>query len=143
MINMTRGEAHLLLAGIRVLNHLNERSPTPEELADLLQMSPSAVRLQLAFLEDLGVAALVKSAFETHAEVRDHLGVEKLPEEGGPAISDDLRDFDRRKNEEAEKMARLFDSGEHEKKQQDKIRKMGDELNDFRRKKPVNPFGED
>lgn len=143
MINMTRNEAHLLLAGIRVLNHLNGRSPTPEEIADLLQMSPSAVRLQLTFLEDQGSAALVKSAFETHAEVRDHSLVEELPEDGGPEISEDLRAFDRRKSEEAEKMARLFDSGEHEKKQKEKISKMGDELSDFRKKKPTNPFGED
>lgn len=143
MISMTRGEAHLLLAGIRVWNHLNERSPTPEELADLLQMSASAIRLQLVFLEDLGAAGLVKSAFETHAEVRDHTVVEGLPVEGGPEISEDLKDFDRRKSEEAERMSKLFDSGEHEEGQRRKHEKMGEELKDFRRKKPPNPFGDD
>ncbi len=142
MIKMTRNEAQLLLAGIRVLNHLNGRSPTPEELADLLQQSASSVRLHLAFLDDLGVVALVKSAFETHAEIRDHLAVEELPTEGGPAISEDLREFDRRKSEEAEKMSKLFESGEHEKKQQDKMDRMGEDLKDFKKRKPVNPFGD-
>jgi len=142
MIKMTRNEAQLLLAGIRVLNHLNGRSPTPEELADLLQQSASSVRLHLAFLDDLGVVALVKSAFETHAEIRDHLAVEELPTEGGPAISEDLREFDRRKSEEAEKMSKLFESGEHEKKQQDKMDQMGEDLKDFKKRKPINPFSD-
>ncbi|MEN8005629.1 MAG: hypothetical protein ABFS42_01390 [Candidatus Krumholzibacteriota bacterium] len=143
MINLTRNEAQLLLAGVRVLSHLNGRSPTPEELAELLQQSASAVRLQLAFLEDQGAIALVKSAFETHAEIRDHLVVEELPEEGGPEISEDLKEFDRRKSEEAERMSKLFDSGEHQEQQKKKMDRMGEDLEDFRKKKPHNPFGDD
>lgn len=144
MSSMTRQEAHLLLAGIRVLTHTGERPPTPEQLAELLQLPASAVRLQLTQLADLGAVALVTSAYETHAEVRDHLRVEVLPEESGPAIADDLEDFDRRKREESERMAHLFDSGEHEQRQQDRLRRMDDDLKTFRdRKKPRNPFGED
>ena len=37
MARLTRDEAQLVLAAIRVLGHLRERSPTPEEIADLLQ----------------------------------------------------------------------------------------------------------
>ena len=143
MIDMTRREAHLLLAAIRVLTHLNGRSPTPEEVADLLQEPASAVRLRLAFLEDRGLVDLVKSAFETHVEIRNYLAAEELSEEGGPEISEDLRQFDIRKSEEAEKMSKLFDSGEHQKNQQKKLDQMGEELEDFRKKKPVNPFGDD
>ncbi len=143
MINMTRNEAQLLVAGIRVFHHLNGRSPTPEELADLVQLPASSVRLQLAFLDDRGVVALVKSAFDTHAEVRDYLAIEELPEEGGPEISEDLKDFDRRKLEEAEKMSQLFDSGDHQQQQQEKMDRMGQDLKDFKKKKPINPFGDD
>ncbi|MCK9995359.1 MAG: hypothetical protein KAH56_03650 [Candidatus Krumholzibacteria bacterium] len=143
MIKMTRDEAQLLLAGIRVLNHLNGRSPTPEDLAELLQQSASSVRLQLAFLDDLGIVSLVKSAYETHAEIRDHLAVEEFPEEGGPEISQDLLEFDRRKSEEAEKMSKLFESGEHQEKQQRKMDQMGEDLKDFKKRKPANPFGDD
>lgn len=143
MITMTRREGHLVLAGIRVLSHLQDRSPTPEELAEFLEMSASAVRLQLAFLDDLGAVALIKSAFADHAEVRDHLQVDTLPASAGPEISRDLEDFDRRKQEEAEKMSNLFESGEHEKQRQGKLDRMADELNDFRKKKPSNPFGDD
>ena len=143
MIDLTRDEAQLLLGGIRVLSHLHGRSPTPEELAELLEKSASAVRLHLTFLADRGAIALVKSAYETHAEIRDHLAVEDLPEKGGPEISKDLKEFDKRKSEEAEKMSKLFDSGEHQDKQRKKMDRMGEDLKDFRKKKPVNPFGDD
>ena len=94
MSTLTRDEGQLLLAAIRVLSHLQEKPPTPEDVAELLQISSSSIRLQLNQLQDLGAVALVNSAFETHAEVRDHLVVEELPEKSGPAISEDLRAFD-------------------------------------------------
>ncbi len=142
-MNMTRHEAHLLLAAIRVQSHLKERSPTPAEVADLLDLSESTVRLQLVFLQDLGAVDLVESAFATHAEIGDHLQVENLGESAGPALSEDLKDFDRRKQEESERMAHLFDSGESEQERQDKLSRMDEELKEFRRQKPANPFGDD
>ena len=143
MIKLPRSEAHLFLAGIRVLAHQLGRGPTPGELATLLGAAESQVRLQAAALEEMGAVALVNSAFETHFEVRDYLRVEHLDEAGGPAIGDALRDFDERKREEAEKMAHLFDSGEHEEQRQEQLKRMDDDLRDFRRRKPRNPFGED
>ena len=143
MIRLRRSEAQLLLAGVRVLAHRLGRGPTPEELAELLQSAESQVRLQAAFLQELGAVALINSAFETHLEIRDHLAVEPLTDAEGPAIGDDLRAFDERKREEAEKMAHLFDTGEHEKQHQDQLKRMDEDLRDFRRRKPRNPFGED
>lgn len=143
MIRLPRAEAHLLVAGIRVLVHRLGRGPTPEELAELLGAVESQIRLQAAVLEELGAIALVNSAFESHLEIRDHLAVEQLEDSEGPAIGDDLRAFDERKREEAEKMARLFDTGEAEQARQDQLRRMDEDLRDFRRRKPRNPFGED
>lgn len=143
MIRLARNEGHLFVAGVRVLAHRLGRGPTPEELADLLALPESQVRLQASALEELGAVALVSSAFETHLELRDHLRLEHLDESAGPAIGDALRDFDERKREEAEKMARLFDTGEAEQQRQEQLRKMDEDLRDFRRKRPRNPFGED
>jgi hypothetical protein len=140
--DLTKAEAHLVVAGVRVLEHRESRSPNPEQLAELLGESPSAIRLQLAWLNERGVVALVESAYDTHVEIRDYLQIEDYTEAEGPDITEDLADFDRRKQEEAEKMAHLFDSGEHEQKQRDKLEKMGEDLNDFRRRKPKNPFGD-
>lgn len=143
MIKMTRSEAHLILAAIRVLDHLNQRPPTPAEIADLIQEAESSVRLRLSMLQDMGAAVLVDSAYETHAEIKDYAQVENLDEDDGPAISEDLAAFDRMKEEEAEKMAHLFDSGEHEDRRQEKLAEMDNDLKQFRKKKPVNPFGDD
>jgi len=126
---MTRSEAQLILAAIRVLGHLHQRPPTPAEIADLIQEPESSV--------------LVDSAYETHVEIKDHSLVEQLDEDDGPAISEDLAAFDRMKEEEAEKMAHLFDSGEHEDLRQKKLADMDDELKQFRKEKPANPFGDD
>ncbi len=143
MTTVSRNEGELLAAGIRVLTHLHGRSPTPEELADLLQTSPAAVRLQVAALVDLGVLVLVESAFEDHVELADMEGLAGLPETEGPAISDDLRAFDQRKQEEAEKMSRLFSSGELDERRRKKMEEMERGLGSFHKKKPRNPFGED
>ena len=140
---MTQDEARLLLAGIRVLTHRLERGPTPEELADLLDMADSQVRIQLTILADLGIAALVTSAFETHAEVRDESLVVQLAEAEGPAISEDLKAFDEKKRAESERMSQLFESGAQDALRDDKHRRMDEDLQDIRGRKPRNPFGED
>ncbi len=143
MSRLTRNEAHLMVAAIRVLDHREQRPPTPLEIADLLERSESAVRLDLNTLADLRIVLLVESAYEIHAEVKNYLLVEELDLEAGPQISDDLAAFDREKEEEAERMANLFESGEHEKIRQDRHDRMDQELDDFKNRKPINPFGED
>ena len=143
MTKMTRDEALVILAGIRVLSHLKDIPPTPEEVAELLEKSPTLVRLQLTFLKELGAVALVESAYRTHAEIRDYLAIEELDNEAGPEISEDLRAFDERKKAEVEKMAHLFESGESENMRQEKHDQMDRELKDFKKKRPSNPFGDD
>ena len=41
-----------------------------------------------------------------------------------------------------DRMSRLFDSGEHERQRRQKMQAMDKDLQDFKRKKPGNPFGE-
>ena len=143
MVIPTRSEAHLIVAAIRVLENRKQRLPMPGEIADLLELSESAVRLQLNQLAELGIAGMVESAFETHVEIKNHLLIEELSSESGPAIEDDLAAFDKKKEEEALRMANLFDSGDHEKQRQDRLQQMDQDLKDFKGKKPANPFGED
>lgn len=143
MSKLTRNEAQVILAGIRVLSHLREFPPTPDELADLLEKPPTLIQIQLMSLKDMGAVAMVQSAYQTHVEIRDYLKVEELDEEAGPEITEELRAFDERKKAEAEKMAHLFDSGDGEKKREEKHQKMDEELRDFKKKKPINPFGDD
>jgi DNA-binding transcriptional ArsR family regulator len=143
MSHLKKREAHLLVAAIRVLENRDQRPPTPGEISDLLNLSESTIRLHLNSLSDLGIVSLVQSAFELHAEIKDYLLLEDLSDEAGPEISEDLAAFDRKKEEEAKRMANLFDSGEHEEQRQDRLHKMDRELKEFKGRKPANPFGED
>lgn len=144
MASVTREEGHLIVAAVRVLGHREGRAPRPEEVAALLGMPPELLRLRMRALADAGILAVVESAFDTHLEIRDHRGLDDLEEgERSRALDEDLADFERRKEEEADRMSRLFDAGDHERRQQERIRKMDEELRDFRQRKPRNPFGDD
>jgi hypothetical protein len=143
MAQPTRKEAHLIVAAIRILENQNEKLPMPGEVADLLQMSESALRLQLNNLADLEIIVLVESAFETHLEIKNHLLIEELSTDAGPEIAEDLAAFDLKKEEEARKMANLFESGQHETQRQERLQQMDQDLQDFKGRKPRNPFGED
>lgn len=141
MAELDRNTAHLVLAAIRVLSHRLQRSPRPDEVAELLEWPETTVRLHAAQLQDLGAAVLVESAYEVHLEVRDHRLVDDLEDERSEALADDLADFDRRKQEEADKMARLFEDGTFQDERRKKLDQMSDDLMS-RPEKPRNPFGD-
>jgi hypothetical protein len=144
VVTPTRQAGHLIVAAIRVLSHREERLPRPEEIAQLLEMPPAALRVDLAALHDLGIVAIVESAFDTQVEIRDYRLLEELaPEEQDGDLSADLAAFDQRKQEEADRMDRLFGEGDHERKQAERLRKMDSDLQEFRQRKPPNPFGDD
>jgi DNA-binding IclR family transcriptional regulator len=134
--HVSRQDAQLLLAAIRVLAHRFGRPPRPAEVAELLDLPEATVRLHASALQDLGAAVLVESAFDTHLEIRNHLLIEELPAEQDDAMAADFAAFDRKKQEESQKMARLFEDGEFERKRREKLDRMDQGL----RKKPRNPF---
>ena len=142
MTELDRQSAHLVIAAIRVLAHRLGRSPTPEEVAELLELPAATVRLYATRLQDMGAAVLVESAYEVHLEIADHRLVDDLADERTEELAADLADFDRRKREEADQMARLFEDGTFARERQDKLDRMGEELGSFPRK-PRNPFGDD
>ncbi|MFH1845226.1 MAG: hypothetical protein ABIF77_18725 [bacterium] len=143
MAKPTRQEGHLIVAAIRLLDYRLERSPRPEEVAEFLDKPAAALRVHLVELQDLGIVTLVESAFDTQVKIRDHLLLEELEADAAETnLSADLADFDRRKQAEAERMAQLFQDGDHERLQAERLRKMDDELGEFKRKKPPNPFGD-
>ena len=139
MATIDRNDAHLLLAAIRVLAHRLGRSPRPDEVGELIERPEATVRLHATALQELGAATLVESAYETHLEIRDHRLIDDLEEAREEALAEDLAAFDRRKQEEAEKLAKLFEDGTFQEEQQQKLSRMDEELRDFK-KKPRNPF---
>ncbi len=138
MAHVTREDGHLVVAAIRVLAHRDGTPPALDAVAELLGMPPEALRVKLIELQRRGIVAQVESAYALHLEVRDHLALEDLePEAQTTAIDDELADFDRRKREEADRMAHLFDSGEHDREQGRKLEKMdsGLDAGEFERRR--------
>ncbi|MBU0743211.1 hypothetical protein KKG45_14430 [bacterium] len=144
MSKVTREDGHLVVAAIRVLAYKLNGPPTPEQVAELLGLAPETVRLQTLALQEAGIVKLVTSAYENHLEVRDHALLDGLESDARQAAMDEaLAEFDQHKQEEAERMSRLFSEGEHERRRRDKFKEMDKGLGDFERKKPRNPFGDD
>lgn len=144
MEHVTREEGHLLLAGIRVLAHRGGTPPTVDQLVELLGMAPEMVRLKLEALHEAGAVVVVDSAYERHFEVGDHTVVDDLVADADRAgMDEELADFDRRKQEEKDRMSKLFDDGEHEKRRRERMQDMEEGLFKFEKEKPRNPFGDD
>ena len=141
MTEPTRDRARLLLSAVRVLAFREQAPPTPEEVAALLGLPPEGVRLETARLTELGILRAVRSAYALHLEVGDEAALAELPEEeNAPAMDDALAEFRRRKEEEAQRMERLFQDGEGERRRRERLRGMDEALEGFRKKKPRNPI---
>ncbi len=144
MANVTREDGHLVVAAIRVLSHKLGGPPTPEQAAELLGMPPETVRLHVLALQEAGILTLVTSAYENHLEVRDHVRLDELePAADQAAMDEALAEFDAQKQAETEKLSKLFEDGEGERRRQEKFKDMDKGLLDFEKKKPKNPFGDD
>ena len=143
MIHVTREDGHLIVAAVRILEHREQTPPGHEAVAELIRMPVEALRLKVAALEELGILQRVESALDTHVEVRDHALLDDLePTAESSAMEEDLADFDRRKQQEADRMARLFADGDHEKKRREKIKEMDEGLFDYEKRKPRDPFAD-
>lgn len=144
METISREEGHLIVAAVRVLAHREGTPPTAEAVAELLRLQPETVRLKVEVLREAGVLVMVDSAFERHLEVGDHTAVDDLtPDAERTGMDEALADFDRKRQEESDRMQRLFDDGDHERKRREKMKEMDDGLFAFEKEKPKNPFGDD
>jgi hypothetical protein len=136
-------QAHLMVAGVRVLEHQHKRPPSVDELATLLQMSREVTGHQVRVLESLEILQTIKSPFDLLVELKDHHKVEELPvEESGPGFKEEVEDFHRQFEEKQKKLQNLFDSDEQEKRQKERFADLDSELDEFRSPKRSNPFGE-
>ena len=143
MYKLSKREGHLVVAAIRVLTHRDESPPRPEDVAELLGLAPAWVRMLAASLDEAGIVAIVRSAFDEHLEVRDHLKLEDLEqEERDVDLEAEFEAFDRRKAAEAEKMAQLFAEKDHERKHGDRMSSMEEQLRNFKHRKLIDPFGD-
>jgi len=87
-------EAHLLVAAIRVHEHVHSRPATLEDVCRLLALSAEHAGIISRKLEDLGVIEAVQGSFGTRLFVRDHLKLEDIPRgELGRKLEDEVKKF--------------------------------------------------
>ena len=144
MQHVTREEGHLMVAAIRVLSHIDNCPPAIEKVAELLKWQPETARIKSVALHEAGILALVDNAYDHHLEVRNHQALEDLtPDTKVTGMDEALAEFDHKKVEEQEKMANLFDDGDHKRRHKERMDEMDGGLFDFEKSKPKDPFGDD
>lgn len=87
-------EAHLLVAAIRVHEHLHSQPPTLEDVCRMLAFSAEHAGIISRRLEDLGIVEAVQGSFGARFFVRDHRKLEDIPRgELGRKLEDEVKKF--------------------------------------------------
>ncbi len=72
-------EAHLLVAAIRIFEHLNSRPPNVDDLCRTLRLSIESGNFICHKLEELGIINAVEGTYGARWYVGDHLKIEEIP----------------------------------------------------------------
>ena len=87
-------EAHLMVAAIRIFEHLHSRPPEVEELCRSINLSVEKGSLICRKLEDLGIIKSVAGSFGSRLYIKDHLKLEDIPSrEPDSTMEDELKKF--------------------------------------------------
>ena len=72
--------AHLVVATIRILEHLNNAPPSLDEVARMLSFNVEHVQFICNRLKKTGIIDLVDSAFGIRLFIKDHCKIEEIPQ---------------------------------------------------------------
>lgn len=100
--------AHLVVAAVRVLSHLNAVPPSIVEVCEHLRFSSEEGHMLTRKLHDMGTIEIVEGGFGTKIFLRDHARLETIPRgEIGPSMEDELRRFHDARSGMASKVAAI------------------------------------
>jgi hypothetical protein len=101
-------EAHLIVAAIRIFDHLNSRPPNAAELSRTIDFSIERCSYLCRKLEDLGVIEAVEGSYSARLYVRNHLNIEDIPRgEPESTMEDELKKFQDNQKAFSQKMEML------------------------------------
>ena len=128
-------ESHLLVAAVRVLMHREGRSPTPDEVAALLRISPEKAHILVHELRKRGILRALEGPFDLRLDVGDVAPLEELPKgQTGPAIASELEQFHSEQAEKKKEMERMFRGGEADRRRKERVAKLEREFSKFKPK---------
>jgi hypothetical protein len=139
----SQGQAHLIVAAVRVLTHQTGRPCAIEEIATLLAWSNELAGHLVRALESQGIVRTIRSPFDVRVEVANHQAIEALPlEDRGPGLQDEVEKFHEQFKKKQEALQNLFETGELEAKKKERLANLDRELRDFKSPRRTNPFAE-
>jgi DNA-binding IscR family transcriptional regulator len=101
-------EAHLLVAAIRVHEHVHARPATIEDACRMLGFSTEHAGIICRRLQELGVLESVQGSFGERLFIRDHLKIEDIPRgEVGRRLEDEVKKFQDHQRNFAQKIESL------------------------------------
>ena len=135
-------EAQILLAGLRLFQHREERLPSLNELAEFTHFSVESVHHLCNRLEKIGALERIRGAFDDRICLKDPLQAESLREApDSPDIGEDVKEWkEQRANRLREVEERFSGDGARKEKEdqfaeiEEKLRKGGKE----ERKSPLD-----
>jgi hypothetical protein len=87
-------EAHLVVAAIRVHEHIHSRPAMIDDVCRLIGFSTEHAGIISRRLEDMGIIEAVQGSFGSRLFVRDHLKLEDIPRgEFGRKLQDEVKKF--------------------------------------------------
>jgi hypothetical protein len=112
-------EAHLFVAAIRVLQHLEGYPPKLEDVCELLRVSVELGHNVCRNLQKLNIIEIFTDPFSIKLAVANHLEIEKLPKQAAEEnrLAKELEKFQAEKKNAEEKVATI--QAEMAKKRQD------------------------
>ena len=129
-------EAHLLVAAIRIFDHLNSRPPNSDELCRTINYSIERCGFLCRKLEGLGVIEAVEGSYGARWYVRDHLKLEDIQRgEQQSKMEDELKKFQDTQKAFSQKMETM--QAEQKKKKKDLFADMEKKLKEEIEKKKL------
>ena len=87
-------QAHLIVAAIRVYEHLNSRPPTVDDVCRVINFSVEQGYFICRKLQEIDIIKAVEGTYGTRLFISDHLKLEDLPrDEPENKLEDDLKKF--------------------------------------------------
>jgi hypothetical protein len=114
-------EAHLVVAAVRILQHLKGTPPKLEEVCAMLGISDEAGHSASRRLEKLGIIEVIEDPFSFNLTLANHLEIEKIPKDApeNRGLAKELEEFQAKKAKEGKKIADI--QAEMAKKKQDML----------------------
>lgn len=134
-------EAQILMAVVRLFQHLEKRPPTVAEAAERTRFSVEAVHHLCNRLEKLGALERIRSAFEDRIVLRDPLKAEALRGVEEPAgIEAELKKWKEQRSEAIREVEKRFAEGKSGKEREERYAKIEERLRKGAREETPSPL---